>query len=135
MSIWKSLELKMDKIVDRQFAEPVEFHPYTKASYSDPGSPDPARSILKTTGIYVNPGAAITGEGGTQGANLNFRLVMQDCWISIIGDYTSSVYNWVRGDRVYLPERGEWWEITYIDLSPTNRPNIHLVRLQIADVP
>lgn len=133
MSIWKALELKMDKIVDRQFGEPVEFHPWKKGTYSSKGVPDPDRAVIKTTGMYVNPGAAITGEGGTQGANLNFRLVMQDCWISIIDDYVNSKA-WVRGDRVYLPERGEWWEITYADPSPTNRPNIHLVRIQDIDV-
>lgn len=133
MSIWKALERKMDAIVDQQFAEPVEIHPWKKAStggYSNPGAPDPDRPVLNITGIYVNPGASITGEGGTQGANLNVRMVTQDVWLSVIEDYIGDVKLIKPPDRVFFPERGEWFEVAYSDPSATNRPNIHLIRLQ-----
>lgn len=130
MSIWKALETRMDKLVDRQFAEPVELHPWRKGSYSSGGEADDTRAVIKTQGIYVMPGAAISGEGGTQGAGLNTRVVTQDVWLSIIEDYTGNLADWKMHDRVYFPERGEWFEIAYTDPSATNRPNIHLLRLQ-----
>ena len=57
--------------------------PWKVATYSGTGRPDPARAAIDTIGICVRPGATVSGEGGTQGANLNMRMVMQDMWLSI----------------------------------------------------
>src|ERR1035437_9400804 len=92
--------------------------------------PDNSHEILKTKGVYMRPGALITGEGGTQGASLSTQIVENDTWLSIVGDVIGGdepIFQ--KDDRVYWPERGEWWAISYITPSATNRPNVHLIRL------
>lgn len=124
----------MDQLVDAWWAEPVEFHPWTRGDATSEGGPDPDRPVLIDFGAYVRPGARITGEGGTQGAQLSTQIVQQDVWCSITGDKVGDPSVYGKGDRVYWPERDEWFEVSYIQQSATNRPDFHLIRLQPSSV-
>ena len=137
MSTWRNLQRTVDRIVDTHFAEPCEIHPWVVTSrYSSLGGPDHSRPILKTTAIFAQPGAAVSGEGGTQGGGMSTRVVMQDVWTSITLDKLGRDVNMYRtGDRIYFPEREEWHEIVWVDLSATDRPNIHMVRIMDANAP
>ena len=124
----------MDDLVDRQFGEPVELHPWAEMSedsISGEGSgPDPARSVISTVGVVVRPGARATGESGTIGAGLATQVVTQEIWVSIQEKYVGQIGQWHSYDRVRLPERYEqWYTIARIDPSATGRPNFHLIRL------
>lgn len=133
-SIWQNQERRVDAAVDRQFAEPVELWPWVKPQYTGEGGPDPARQHLRTYGIFVMPGATATGEGGTVGAGLTTRVVTNDVWFSITEDKIIDYSYWKEGDRVYLPDRDEWFALTFITPSATGRPNLNLVRIQKVDV-
>lgn len=132
-SVWRSLQERMDIIVDSKFSEPIEIHPYRVVSggYSGSGSePDPNREILKTNGCLAGPGSNIIGEGGTMGAGgLNTRMVAQEFWLSLMEAKGGDIHTWKKGDRVYAPERNDWYEIVYSDRSWTGRPLFHLVQL------
>jgi hypothetical protein len=136
-SFWPELQQTTDAIVDEFFGESIEFHPYTTtdSDYEDTAVPDVSRSIVVTTGILVTPGAAITGEGGTQGSGSNVRVVTNAAWISITDDkFDETMFH--KGDRVYFPERLQWNEIAY-DPPPsaTHRPNIPLLVIEGTDIP
>jgi len=102
---------------------------------TNPG-PDPSRAIVKTFAVFMKPGASITGEGGAARAyGGNIQQVTQDTWISICdARLIVDLLAWKQHDRVYLPDRGEWYEINWINPSATARPDIHLIRVQTADV-
>ena len=134
MVLWRSLEQRMDRIVDRQFGEPVEMHPWTTATVSDEGGPDLARDMIETIGILVMPGAHAMGEAGTVGAGMATRVVQNDTWLSIQEDnlLKSKLFMWREGDRVYFPDRDEWFSVLYPTPSVTARPQIYLARMQVA---
>jgi hypothetical protein len=131
MSVWQAQQARLDAVVDRFWAEPVEFHPMIGGDVSQEPAPDSSREILTgIVAVYMRPGASITGEGGTQGAMLTTEIVQADIWASIQGNLIGGdepIFG--KDDRVYWPERNEWFSITYIAPSATNRPNVHLTRL------
>ena len=130
MSNWRNYQHDMDDTVDTFFAEPVELHPWqsTQSRYTETGGPDPDRAVVSTMGIYVRPGASVTGEGAMGAAT---RIVQQDIWVSIVDHKLgASLLDWRKGDHVYFPERGEWYEISYPGPSATARPQFYLLRLQ-----
>jgi len=130
MSVWAAQEQRLDAVIDRFWGEPVELHPMSGGDVSEEPVPDSTRNIVFSTAVYMRPGSAVTGEGGTQGAGLSSQIVENDTWASIVGDVIGGDDPFFeKDDRVYWPERNEWWAITYITPSATNRPNIHLVRL------
>ena len=133
-SPWLQQQLQMDAVVDTWWGEPVEIHPWTPGDAVSDGGPDPDRPVLIDVGIYVRPGARITGEGGTQGAQLSTQIVEEDTWLSIVGDLLGDPPIYVKGDRVYFPERDVWFEISYFTPSATNRPNVHLIRIQPSSI-
>ncbi len=124
---WIQYQRMMDEAVDGLFAEPVELHPWKGADYETEGGPDTARSVVKTTAIFVSPGAATTGEGGTGTPG---GILSGDVWISIDQRNLGDLSQWRAGDRVYVVDRDAWWEMNAPPLSSaTYRPNIHLVRI------
>jgi len=129
MSNWRTYQHDMDDAVDDVFAEPVELHPWQAPSrYTETGGPDPDREVVTTTGVYVKPGASVSGESGSAGYG---REVQQDTWVSIVDHKLEvSLLDWRKADRVYFPERNEWYEITFPGPSATGRPQFYLVRLQ-----
>lgn len=133
-SPWKGLEQIVDGIVDEQFAELVEFYPWSGGQHvADEGALDPTRSILRTTAIYVTPGAAATGEGGTLATGMA-RFQSANEWVSITRDKLGDPANWVMYDRVYFPERDpeqQWHSISEIVPSATDRYNVMLIRLKV----
>ena len=130
MSNWRSYQHDMDDTIDTTFAEPVELHPWqsTQSRYTETGGPDPDRAVVSTTGVFVKPGASVSGESGSMGSG---REVQQDTWVSIVDHkLIASMLDWRKGDHVYFPERGEWYEIAYPGPSATGRPQFYLIRLQ-----
>lgn len=124
---WINYQRMMDEAVDGLFAEPVELHPWTGDSYETGGVADTTRDVVTTTAIFVSPGAATTGEGGTGTPG---GVLSGDVWISIDQRKLGDLSNWRAGDRVYLPDRGSWWEMNAPPLAhATFRPNIHLIRI------
>jgi len=132
MSSWRGPQRRMDALVDRQFAEPVELHPWRGGADDATGAtsgPDPERAVLYTTAIYVTPGARATGEGGTRAAGMALAAVTAEEWISITAQKLGDPSTWIARDRVYLPERNMWHEISNVTPSSTDRYNINLIRL------
>ena len=129
---WRGLERYMDAIVDRQFGEPVEMHPWTEGGISDEGGADPARDIIYIIGILVAPGASATGEGGVVSTGMSHRVVAYDIWLSIQEDQLAKakLETWQKGDRIYFPDRDQWYTILYPTPSVTARPQIELARMQ-----
>jgi hypothetical protein len=127
---WRSLERVMDAIVDDTFGEPVELHPWGWRGVEDNPERDPDRPILKTTGILVAPGAAVTGESGTGGGMAS--PLTGGTWLSLTEEAlkTTKLEDWREDDRVFFPDRGEWYKIDHQVPSVTARPNIYLVRLE-----
>lgn len=127
---WTAIQQRLDFIVDGRFSEPVILIPWLGgANYtlSEQG-PDPSRKILKTTGVYVTPGAQLIGESGrATGGGFDTKLLEQECWLSITLDKIGSVTNWVQYDRVYFKDRDLFYNISYVEPSATLRPNIHLI--------
>lgn len=135
---WKDLQRITDQIVDSNYDTAVEFHPYvsTDGEYEDTAGPDSTRPVVRTRGIFVTPGAAITGEAGTQGSGMTSRVVINDAWLSITDNKFDPAAVCRKGDRIYLPRYRTWWEIGY-QPPPTAlyRPNIALIRLTTTDIP
>jgi len=132
MSIWRALEQQMDAIVDGEFAEPVELHPWSGGQQAgNKGQPDPSRPVLYANAVYVVPGARATGEAGTRAAGQSQATqVPSEQWIAITETQLGNPGNWRMYDRVYLPERGTWHTISFITPSATGRFNVNLIRLQ-----
>jgi hypothetical protein len=130
---WRALEVMVDNIVDGQWGEPVELHPMAGADIDSEAGPDPTRPIIRTTGIFVTPGAAAMGEGGTVASGMATRVVQNDTWLSI-SDHNlkrSRLHEWKEEDRVYFPDRDQWYKVLYPTPSATARPQIYLARVQI----
>lgn len=127
---WRALERVMDAIVDDTWAEPVEFHPWGWRGVEDNPEPDPDRAVLKTMGILVMPGAATTGEGAAAGGMAT--PLTSSTWVSISEDNlkNTDLAYWREDDRVFFPDRDEWFKIDHPLPSATARPNIYLVRLE-----
>lgn len=130
---WRALERLVDGIVDDQWGEPVELHPMAGADIDSEAGPDPTRRVVRTVGILVMPGAAAMGEAGTIGTGMASRTVFNDVWLSIsernlLG---SLLHTWREEDRVYFPDRDEWYKVENPVPSVTARPQIYLSRLQI----
>lgn len=123
---WRDLQRQVDRMVDDRWSEPVEFHPWLSARVTGTGQADPARKVVKTRGIPVTPGSQVVGESGAGGAT---KQVESEEWVSIQKDYLPDYLK--QHDRVYLPDRDEWYEINYIPPSATYRPNVHLIRLDL----
>lgn len=129
---WRALERYMDAIVDRQFGEPVEMYPWTEGGISDEGGADPHRQPIYIIGILVSPGAAAIGEGGVVSTGMATRVVAYDIWLSVQEDQLAKakLETWRKGDRVYFPDRDQWYEVAYPTPSVTARPQIELTRMQ-----
>lgn len=136
-SSWHGLQQWMDGLVDNQFAEPVEFHPWHGAADDATGATsgaDPNRAVLYTTAVYVVPGARATGEAGTRAAGLATQVLQSEEWISIVGEKLGDPGSWLAHDRIYLPERGTWHEISTVIPSATDRYNVNLIRITSSDL-
>lgn len=133
---WRSYEQQVDSTVDRYWSEPVELHPYLVDPMTSQPTVDGTRSILKTRGVVMRHGAAVTGEGAVMGGNINARQVSNDVWLSISSNnLLGTIADWKPGDRIYLPDRdanGEaaWYEINWQAPSATARWDIHLTVLE-----
>ncbi len=129
---WRALERMVDDMVDDQWAEDVELHPMAGADVDSEANPDATRQVVKTVGILVMPGAAALGEGGTVGSGLTTKTIQNDVWVSFAEHRLKGVplYTWREDDRVYFPDRDEWYKILYPTPSVTARPQIYLARLQ-----
>jgi hypothetical protein len=130
---WYGLLTRTDSMVDVRFGEPIEFHPWSGATVSSPGVPDPNRPVLITVGIYVTAGANAIGEISSGAAGGSQTQLEQDVWASVqsinLGNYATT---WKANDRVYFPDRNEWFQVNFIPPSGTLRPDIKLLRLNEA---
>lgn len=130
---WTALQQRVDFIVDGTLGEPVILIPWVGANQTvytpvEQG-PDPNRKMVVTTGIFVTPGGKLVGESGrATGGGFNTQVLEQECWMSITQSNIGDVTNWVQYDRVYLPNRDRFYNLSYVEDSATNRPNIHLIR-------
>jgi len=133
---WRNVAAQLDLYVDTIWAEPTELHPMIPGDIDSNPGPDPARSIIKTQAVFMKPGADIVGEAGAARAyGGNVHQIVQDTWISICdAKLVVDLTQWRQHDRVFFPWRDEWWEIAWISPSATMRPDIHLLRVQAADV-
>lgn len=124
---WRPWQQRLDAVIDNNLGEVVEIHPWaTGEGFSSGGGPDPNRAILITTAVYVTAGANAVGEISAGVANA--KQISQDVWISIQKDVLGT-YVPQENDRVYWPYRNEWYQIAWSAPSATERPDIHLLRL------
>ena len=132
---WRPLERLVDDMVDAQWGEEVEFHPWGGSGIEQGGGPDPEREVIHTIGILVMPGAATTGEGASDGGGE--APAMLATWLSISQHNLkgSKLHEWKQEDRVYFPDRNEWYMVDHPLPSVTGRPNIYLHRVQIGSEP
>jgi hypothetical protein len=131
---WRSLQVMADDLVDGQWAEPVEIRPWGPVGMEDDGAPDPNRPPVITTGVLVMPGAATTGEGA--GSGFESGPVSRQTWLSITEHrlLPMKLHELQQGDRIYFPDRDEWYMVDYPVPSKTARPNIYLTRLQTGSI-
>src|SRR5262252_9502940 len=131
MSLWRSFEQQIDAMVDQYWGEPVELHPMIPGSVTGDPTADPARPVINTTCVFMRPGAKVVGEGGDSYSRNGAQQVASECWISIQdARLGGNIFAWKQHDRIYLPERDQWFEINYISPSATGRPDIHLLIVQ-----
>jgi hypothetical protein len=131
MSQWRVYEQIVDNAVDMFWGEPVELHPMQAGGVAGDIQPDPSRPIIKATAVFERPGARIVGEGGDAYARSGAKQVSQEVWISIQDSQIGgNIFAWQQHDRIYLPERDQWFEINYINPSATGRPDMHLLIVQ-----
>ena len=72
------------------------------------------------------------GEGGTVGSGLSTRVVANDTWVSFSEHMLGTMLHvWREGDRVYFPDRDQWYTVLYPTPSATARPQIYLARMQL----
>lgn len=126
------LRLLTDETVDSFFAEPVQLRPWRTdgapgygGGYLGSGV-DSARAVIDTFGIQVTPGTDVVGEG----SGFATMTVLADVWISISEERMIDIANWQKGDRVWLEERSELFELLYVSPSATRRRNIALLRIK-----
>jgi hypothetical protein len=132
MVFWRGIERLCDDLVDDYWAEPVEIHPWGPVGIDDDGTADPARPAVVTRGILVMPGAAATGEAGSQATGMNSGPLDLTTWVSLT-EYnlkTLKASDLQQGDRVYFPDRDEWYMIDHPIPSKTGRPQIYMSRIQ-----
>jgi hypothetical protein len=132
VAFWRQIEVMMDDLVDDYWAEPVRIVPWGPVGIDDDGQPDPARKVVNTRGILVMPGAAATGEAGTQATGMTSGQIDIGTWLSIT-DYnlkSLKLSDIEQGDRVYFEERDEWYMIDHPIPSKTGRPQIYMSRIQ-----
>lgn len=129
---WRALERLVDDIVDDQWGEPVEMHPMLRGDIDSEAESDPGRQVVYTTGILVMPGARAMGESGTVASGMATRVVQNDVWLSISEHnlQRSKLHEWKEEDRVFFPDRQEWYSVLYPTPSVTARPQIYLARVQ-----
>jgi hypothetical protein len=129
---WTIFQRRADSIIDNWLGERVELHPWTNEGFGSEGGPDPNRAVLAgpdIIGCYVTAGSGIVGELSTGAAGASTKLLELDVWLSIQSIIIGPLTNWKADDRVYFPDRDEWFLISYPGPSATFRPNIHLIRL------
>lgn len=119
-------------MVDDQWGEPVEIRPWHGADVSGEGEPDPNRPVILTDGILVQPGAAAYGEAGAQSTGMAARPVGLNTWLSISQHKLKGfrLADFEEGDRIYFPDRDEWYSVDHPLPSVTARPQLYLVRLE-----
>jgi hypothetical protein len=131
MVFWRGPQVMMDSIVDDFWAEPVQIVPWGPVGIDDDGAPDPDRPALATIGVLVMPGAAATGEAGTGGQGIA-KPLDASTWVSIT-EYNllpMKLSDLQQGDRVYFPDREEWYMVDHPMPSKTGRPQIYMSRIQ-----
>jgi len=139
MSVWLAYQASLDELVDAVWAEPVELHPWTidtgGGGYISKGNADAARGVIRTEGVFMRPGARASGEAGVANNGLgDIKVVQQAVWISMEEQkMIVSWREWRQHDRIFMPERNEWYEIDYVLPSATKRPNVYLTVLQPGD--
>jgi hypothetical protein len=130
---WLEMQRRMDRTIDEVWAEQFEIHPWISEGYSGQGAPDTTRAVLKgdhVIGVVTSPGSRLVGETADSPTT---QIIENAIWISVEQTVIGDPSQWKDGDRVYLVDRDEWYEINWIGPSATFRPNIHLTRLQEVD--
>lgn len=125
-----NLQARLDGIIDLRWGEPVELHPWTQGQYTTEGVPDPSRPVIKTTGVYAMNTSRTVALAMAMGGPNTAKMVEADVWASIQLTNIGSLANWKANDRVYWPQRNEWYSINYVAPSATGRPKIYLIRIQ-----
>jgi len=118
----------LDAKIDSVFGEQVVLKPMKTVSggYRD-SVPDEARLQVIATGIYDSSRGAVEGTSGTVGGFLH-RQATVDTTLSIRMEPLQQC-KLQKGDRVFFPERGETYDVTFIHAEPGGRPDVHLVRV------
>jgi hypothetical protein len=132
MVFWRGPQVMMDSIVDDFFAEPMRYVPWGPVGIDDDGQPDPARPPLDTRAALVMPGAAASGEAGSGAQGMTATYLDTTTWFSIT-EYKLLPYklsDLQQGDRVYFPDRNEWYMIDHPMPSKTGRPQVYVSRIQ-----
>ena len=120
----KPLDVKVDSV----FGEQVVLKPMKTVSggYRD-NVPDDARVQVIATGIYDQSRGAVEGITGGSSSFMHKQATV-DTTLSIRMEPVQQC-QLRKGDRVFFPERGETYDVTFIHAEPGGRPDVHLVRV------
>jgi hypothetical protein len=115
--------IPVDAEIDSTFGEPVVLKPMKGAGYRA-GVADLARVEVVARGIYDQGYGAIMATGG----GIMHQQATCDTTLSIRHEPIDQC-QLRKSDRVYFPDRGETYEVTFIYPDPGGRPDVHLVRI------
>lgn len=124
---WASMARRMDDEVDARLGEGVDLHPQSTASQFSAGADDlarPARTGCR--GVYVAPEATV---GPAVGESSSGRAVRGDLMISMQDRYLEGL-DLKEGDRAYLSDRDQWFEVLYLTPGDTYRSILHMNRVK-----
>lgn len=115
----------VDLRVDAVFGEPVVLKPMMQQSGGYRASVvDPSRPVVVAVGIhYQGRGPGVVGTDA-----MIHTKVMTDMSLSIRFEPVLQC-DLTKGDRVFFPDRGETFEVSFVDDSSDGRWDVHLLKV------
>jgi hypothetical protein len=119
---WHGLQQFVDETIDGQWGERVEFHPWKTSEYSTSvgDGADTSRNTQRVRGVFFDEHSEVDKS----------QEVSAAASVSVADD-SFDITIVKQADRVYLPDRGWWFEVLYVPpQTATRRVQIQLTRMK-----
>lgn len=116
---WQNMIATADRIIDAQWAETAVIHPQSQDDEYTALSADPERPVVETEGVFTRPGASVTNTPGGNRAQADYILQIMDD--------KAPGYELRDEDRVFMSDRNQWFQISYVDTRTQGRVILHLM--------
>lgn len=116
---WSKMIAAADRIIDKQWAETAVLHPQTQADEYSALGPDPDRSVLTTEGVFTRPVANVMNTQGGNRAQADYILQIMDPKLP--------PYELRDEDKVYMSDRDQWFQVSFVDRRSAGRTILHLL--------